>query len=123
MIKLKKQKFLELGNLEAQRDWGYAPEYVEAMWLMLQQKNPDDYVVGTGETYSIKYFVERAFDIVNLNYQKFVKINKIYFRPAEVELLIADFSKINKKIGWKPKIKIEKLIEKMVINDLKLLKK
>ena len=87
------------------------------------KKNPDDYVVGTGETYSIKYFVERAFDIVGLNYQKFVKINKIYFRPAEVELLIADFSKINKKIGWSPKIKIDKLIEKMVINDLKLLKK
>ena len=82
MIKLKKQKYLELGNLDAQRDWGYAPEYVQAMWLMLQQKTPDDYVVGTGETYSIKYFVQKAFDVVGLNYQKYVKINKIYFRPA-----------------------------------------
>ena len=122
MIKLKKQKYLELGNLDAQRDWGYAPEYVQAMWLMLQQKTPDDYVVGTGETYSIKYFVEKAFDVVGLNYQKYVKINKIYFRPAEVELLIADYSKIRKKIGWKPKTGIEKLIERMVVNDLKLLK-
>ena len=69
--------YLELGNLEAQRDWGYAPEYVQAMWLMLQQKAPDDYVVGTGETYSIKYFVEKAFDIVGLNYQKYVKINYV----------------------------------------------
>ena len=123
MIKLKKQKYLELGNLEAQRDWGYAPEYIEAMWLMLQQKKPDDYVVGTGKTYSIKYFVENAFDIVGLKYQKYVKINKIYFRPAEVDLLIADYSKIRKKIGWRPKTGIEKLIKKMVINDLKLLKK
>ena len=121
MIKLKKLKYLELGNLDAQRDWGYAPEYVQAMWLMLQQKEPDDYVVGNGKTYSIKYFVENAFNIVGLNYQKFVKINKIYFRPAEVDLLIADYSKIRKKIGWKPKTGIEKLIEKMVINDLKLL--
>ena len=122
MIKLKKQKYLELGNLEAQRDWGYAPEYVQAMWLMLQQKAPDDYVVGTGKTYSIKYFVENAFSVVGLNYKKYLKINKIYFRPAEVELLIADYSKIRKKIGWRPKTGIEKLIERMVINDLKLLK-
>jgi len=123
MIKLKKQKYLELGNLEAQRDWGYAPEYVEAMWLMLQQKNPDDYVVGTGETYSIKYFVEKAFDVLGLNYEKYIKINKIYFRPAEVELLEADIGKINKKIGWKAKTKINKLIEKMVLYDLDLLKR
>jgi len=122
MIRHRKQKYLELGNLNAKRDWGYAPEYVEAMWLMLQQKSPDDYVVGNGKTHSIKYFVEKAFDVVGLNYQKYVKINKIYFRPAEVELLIADYSKIQKKIGWKPKVGIDKLIEKMVLNDLKLLK-
>ena len=123
LIKLKKQKYLELGNLEAKRDWGYAPEYVEAMWLMLQQKTPGDYVVGTGQTFSIKYFVERAFGVLNLKYEKYVKINKIYFRPAEVDLLVADFSKINKIIGWKPKTKIDKLIEKMVVNDLNILKK
>ena len=121
MIKLKKQKYIELGNLDAQRDWGYAPEYVQAMWLILQQKKPDDYVVGTGKTYSIKYFVENAFNVVGLNYQKYLKINKIYYRPAEVDLLISDYSKIRKETGWKPKTGIEKLIEKMVINDLKLL--
>ena len=122
MIKLKKQKYLELGNLKAKRDWGYAPEYVQAMRLMLQQKKPDDYVVGSGESHSIKYFVEKAFDVLGLNYQKYIKINKIYFRPAEVDFLIADYNKIQTKIGWKPKIGIDKLIEKMVINDLKLLK-
>ena len=123
LIKLKKLKYLELGNLQAKRDWGYAPEYVEAMWLMLQQKKPDDYVVGTGETKSIKYFVEKAFDVVGLNYEKYLKINKKFFRPAEVELLIADSTKITKKTGWKAKVGINRLIEKMVINDLKLLKK
>ena len=123
LIKLKKLKYLELGNLQAKRDWGYAPEYVEAMWLMLQQKKPDDYVVGTGETKSIKYFVEKAFEAVDLNYEKYLKINKKFFRPAEVELLIADSSKITKKTGWKAKVGINKLIEKMVKNDLKLLKK
>ena len=90
---------------------------------MLQQKTPGDYVVGTGQTFSIKYFVERAFGVLNLKYEKYVKINKIYFRPAEVDLLVADFSKINKIIGWKPKTKIDKLIEKMVVNDLNILKK
>jgi GDPmannose 4,6-dehydratase len=123
MIKLNKQKYLELGNLEARRDWGYAPEYVRAMYLMLQEKEPDDYVVGTGETYSIKYFVEKAFETLGLNFQKYLKINKLYFRPAEVDLLVADCSKINKKIGWKAKIKIDKLIERMVLNDFNLLKK
>ena len=123
LIKLKKLKYLELGNLQAKRDWGYAPEYVEAMWLMLQQKEPDDYVVGTGETKTIKYFVERAFGVLDLKYEKYLKINKKFFRPAEVELLIADSSKIIKETGWKAKTKIDKLIEKMVINDLKLLNK
>ena len=123
LIKLKKLKYLELGNLQAKRDWGYAPEYVEAMWLMLQQKEPDDYVVGTGETKTIKYFVERAFGVLDLKYEKYLKINKKFFRPAEVELLIADSSKIIKETGWRAKTKIDKLIEKMVINDLKLLNK
>ena len=123
MIKLNKLKYLELGNLEAKRDWGYAPEYVKAMWLMLQQKSPDDYVVGTGQTESIKYFVQRAFEVVNLKYEKYLKINKKYFRPAEVELLVANSSKINKKTGWRAKTRIDKLIEKMVLNDLKILEK
>ena len=123
LIKYKKQKFLELGNLEARRDWGYAPEYVRAMWLMLQEKKPDDYVVGTGETYSIKYFTEKAFDIVGLNFQKYIKVNKSLFRPAEVDLLVADSRKIKSKIGWKAKTKINKLIEKMVLNDLNIIKK
>ncbi len=123
LIKIKKKKYLELGNLEAKRDWGYAPEYVEAMWLILQQKNAGDYVVGTGKIHSIKYFVEKAFDCVGLNYEKFVKINKIYFRPSETELLVANPSKINKKTGWKARTKIDELIEKMVTNDLDLLNK
>ncbi|MDC1184945.1 GDP-mannose 4,6-dehydratase [Alphaproteobacteria bacterium] len=123
LIKLKKQKYLELGNLEAKRDWGYAPEYIQAMWLMLQQKEPGDYVVGTGKTYSIKYFAENAFDILGLNFQKHIKINKNFFRPSEVDLLVADSSKIKKSIGWKAKTNVNKLIEKMVINDYNLIKK
>ena len=91
-IKLNKQKYIILGNLEAKRDWGYAPEYIQAMWLMLQQPKPDDYVVGTGETYSIKYFLENAFDVLGLNYQKYLKINKKFFRPSEVDLLVADLA-------------------------------
>ena len=90
---------------------------------MLQQKSPDDYVVGTGQTESIKYFVQKAFEVVNLKYEKYLKINKKYFRPAEVELLLANSSKINKKTGWKAKTGIDKLIEKMVLNDLKILEK
>jgi GDPmannose 4,6-dehydratase len=123
LIKLRKQKYLELGNLEAKRDWGYAPEYIQAMWLMLQQKKPDDYVVGTGETYSVRYFAENAFDILGLNLNKYLKINKKIFRPAEVDLLVADPTKIKNKIGWKAKTKINDLIEKMVVNDFNLIKK
>jgi GDPmannose 4,6-dehydratase len=123
LIKLNKKKYLELGNLESKRDWGYAPEYIQAMWLMLQENNADDYVVGTGKSYSIKYFAERAFYTLGLNYQKYIKINKLYFRPSEVDLLIADASKIENKLGWKAKTKINKLIEKMVLNDYNLLKK
>ena len=93
-IKLKLQKFLELGNLNAERDWGYAPEYVEAMWLILQNDHPDDYVVATGKTHSVKNFVKTAFECVDLNYEKYVKINKDFFRPSEVDLLIGDSSKI-----------------------------
>ena len=90
---------------------------------MLQEKKADDYVVGTGKSYSIEYFAERAFYSLGLNYQKYIKINQLYFRPSEVDLLIADSAKINKKIGWKAKTKINNLIEKMVLNDYNLLKK
>ena len=122
-IKLKLQKFLELGNLNAERDWGYAPEYVEAMWLILQNDHPDDYVVATGKTNSVKNFVKTAFECVDLNYEKYVKINKEFFRPSEVDLLIGDSSKIKKVCGWTPKISFDELVKKMVINDYNNLKK
>ena len=122
-IKLKLQKFLELGNLNAERDWGYAPEYVEAMWLILQNDHPDDYVVATGKTHSVKNFVKTAFECVDLNYEKYVKINKDFFRPSEVDLLIGDSSKIKKICGWTPKISFDELVKKMVINDYNNLKK
>ena len=121
-IKLKKQKILELGNLDAKRDWGYAPEYCQAMWLMLQQQKADDYVVGTGKTYTIKEFAKRAFEVLDLDYNKYIKINKVFFRPSEVELLVADSSKIKKKIGWEAKTNIDKLIEKMVKSDYNFIK-
>lgn len=122
-IKLKLQKFLELGNLDAERDWGYAPEYVKAMWLILQNDHPDDYVVATGKTNSVKNFVKTAFECVDLDYEKYVKINKDFFRPSEVDLLIGDSSKIKKVCGWAPKINFDELVKKMVINDYNNLKK
>ena len=121
-IKLGIEICIELGNLDAQRDWGYAPEYVEAMWLMLQQKEPDDYVVGSGKTHSVKEFVKYAFETVNLDYQKYVKINKNFYRPSEVDLLQSDYTKIKNKVGWKPKTSFEDLISKMVKFDYKRLK-
>ena len=121
-IKLGIENFLELGNLDAKRDWGYAPEYVEAMWLMLQQKEPDDYVVGTGKTHSVKEFVKYAFESVGLDYQKYVKINKDFYRPSEVDLLQSDCTKINNKIGWEPKTSFKDLIFKMVTFDYNRLK-
>ena len=121
-IKLGIENFLELGNLDAKRDWGYAPEYVEAMWLMLQQKEPDDYVVGSGKTHSVKEFVKYAFETVSLDYQKYVKINKNFYRPSEVDLLQSDYTKIKNKVGWKPKTSFEDLIFKMVTFDYNRLK-
>lgn len=109
---------LYLGNLEARRDWGYAPEYVEAMWLMLQQEIPDDYVIATGEVHSVREFVEEAFSLVGLDWKKYVKIDKNYFRPTEVELLKGDASKAHRKFGWKPKIKFKELVRCMLIADL-----
>ena len=117
-ISLGIEKELRLGNLESKRDWGYAPEYVESMWLMLQQKEPDDYVIATNETHSVKEFCEKAFDIVGLDYQEYVKIDKRFLRPLDVNYLQGDYSKAKKKLGWEPKTKFNKLVEKMVKEDL-----
>ena len=116
------QDKLYLGNLDAKRDWGYAKEYVEAMWLMLQQDQPDDYVIATGETHSVKEFLEVAFRHVGLDWQKYVEIDPKYFRPAEVELLIGDSSKARKKLGWEPKTRFEELTKLMVDEDVRRLK-
>jgi len=114
-----KQQFLYLGNLEPKRDWGYAPEYVEVMWQILQQKEPDDFVVGTGEQWSVREFVEQAFSYVGLNWEKYVKIDPRYFRPTETEDLVADFNKIKKTLGWKPRIRFKNLIKIMVDADMR----
>jgi GDPmannose 4,6-dehydratase len=111
---------LRLGNLEAQRDWGFAGDYVEAMWLMLQQDEPSNYVVSTGETHSVRGFCELAFGHVGLDWQKYVVTDERFFRPAEVDLLVGDSSKA-RKLGWKPKIGFEQLVQRMVDADLSLL--
>ena len=121
-IKNNLQKELRLGNLEAKRDWGHARDYIEAMWLMLQQNDPKDYVIGTGEQHSVKEFLEIAFNHVDLNYQDYVKIDKAFFRPAEVETLLADPSNAKKKLKWIPKINFENLVKEMVESDLKNVK-
>jgi len=120
-IKLGLQKKLALGNLEAKRDWGYAKEYVEAMWLMLQQPKGDDYVVATNETHSIRECLDVAFHAVGLNWHDYVEIDSRYYRPSEVDLLIGDHSKARQKLGWEPKTKFQALIELMVEADLRLL--
>ena len=122
-IKAGLQSKLYLGNLDAKRDWGYAKEFVEAMWLMLQQSEPDDYVIATGETHSVREFLEVAFAHVGLDWQKHVEIDPRYFRPAEVELLIGDASKAKRKLGWEPKTKFVELVKLMVDADVELLRK
>ena len=121
-IKAGIQNKLVLGNLDAKRDWGYAKEYVEAMWLMLQQDKPDDYVVATGETHSVKEFLEEAFAHVGLDWEKYVVQDQRYMRPAEVDLLIGDPTKAEKQLGWKPKTKFKDLVKIMVDADMELLK-
>jgi len=111
-------KTLELGNIHSKRDWGYAPEYVEAMWLMLQKKEPDDYVISTGKFNTVKEFVELAFECVGLDMEKYLKINTKYFRPLDLPSIVGDNSKAQEKLGWKPKIKINELVEIMVSNDV-----
>ena len=117
-IKLGRQEHLYLGNLDAKRDWGYAPEYVEAMWLMLQQDQPDDYVVATNETHTVKEFVEHAFAHVGLDWEKHIKYDARYERPAEVDLLIGDATKAKKQLGWEPKVRFPELVKIMVDADL-----
>ena len=121
-IKAGLQDKLFLGNLDAKRDWGYAKEYVEAMWLMLQQDTPDDYVIATNETHSVREFLEVAFGHAGLDWKKFVEIDPNYFRPAEVELLIGDSAKAKKKLGWEPKTKFADLVKLMADADIQLLK-
>jgi GDPmannose 4,6-dehydratase len=118
-IKLGQQNKLSLGNLSAKRDWGHAKEYVEAMWLMLQQDEPDDYVIATGETYSVREFLTVAFEHLNLDWRDFVEIDSKYYRPAEVDLLVGDYSKAKAKLGWEPKIKFKDLVCEMVDHEMR----
>jgi GDPmannose 4,6-dehydratase len=117
-IKCGLDKSLFLGNLDARRDWGYAPEYVQGMWLMLQQDRPDDYILATNETHSVREFVEHAFDRVGLDWKEFVKHDQRYERPAEVDLLIGDASKAKKQLNWEPQVRFEELVRIMVDADL-----
>jgi len=120
-IKLGLEKKIKLGNLDAKRDWGYAGEYVEAMWIMLQQDKPDDYVVGTGKCHSVKEFLEAAFSYVGLDPYKYLEIDETFYRPSEVMLLQADASKAEKKLGWRPKMSFEELVKIMVDEDIRRL--
>jgi|688.fasta_scaffold09694_27 GDPmannose 4,6-dehydratase len=114
---------ISLGNLDAKRDWGYAPDYVEAMWLILQQDNPDDYVIATGETKSIREFLDIAFKYVGIeNWEPYIKVDPKFFRPAEVDILRGDYSKAHKQLDWYPKTTFEDLVKIMINNDLKILK-
>ncbi|MCK5708148.1 MAG: GDP-mannose 4,6-dehydratase [Candidatus Aureabacteria bacterium] len=121
-IKLGLANKLYLGNLDAKRDWGYAPEFVEAMWLMLQQDKPDDFVIATGETHTVKEFVECAFSHADLDWKKYVEIDKRYYRPTEVNLLLGDSSKAKKILGWEPKIKFNELVKIMLDADIEKFK-
>jgi len=117
-IKLGMQDELRLGNLEARRDWGYAPDYVHAMWLMLQQDHPDDYLVATGETHSVREFCQVAFDHVGLDWEKFVVVDPKFYRPAEVDLLVGDPGKAKRLLGWEPSVTFQELVRIMTDADL-----
>ena len=121
-IKLGKQKYLYLGNINAKRDWGHAKDYVEAMWLMLQKKKPKDFVVGTGQMHSVLEFVKLAFKVVGLDYKKYLKLNESLLRPAEVDTLKADYAQARKILKWKPKTNFKQLVKEMVTEDLKFFK-
>jgi len=122
-IKLGLQKDVHLGNLDARRDWGFAGDYVRAMWLMLQQDSPDDYVIATGETHAVRELCEVAFNHVGLNWEDYVVVDPKFYRPAEVDLLIGDPTKAKEQLGWIPKVSFKELIEMMVDADLKMVKK
>jgi len=122
-IKLGLQDKLYLGNLEAKRDWGFAGDYVEAMWRMLQQDEPDDFVIATGETHSVREFAERVFEKLDLDYQEFVSIDQRYFRPTEVDALLGDASKARKQLGWEPKVSFDQLISMMIEADMEAAQK
>ena len=117
-VKLGRQSKLFLGNLDAKRDWGYAPDYVEAMWMMLQHPQPDDYVIATGETHSVREFLDLAFGQVELDWKKYVEIDPRYYRPNEVDLLLGDCAKAKRILGWEPRVRFEELVKLMVEADL-----
>jgi GDPmannose 4,6-dehydratase len=120
-IKARRQDLLHLGNLEARRDWGFAPDYVRAMWLMLQQPRPDDYVVATGEAHSVREFLEAAFSCAGLDWERYVRISPRYYRPTDVDLLVGDASKARKVLGWTPSVSFKELVELMVEADVRAL--
>ena len=120
-IKLGMQRELSLGNLDAKRDWGFAGDYVKAMWLMLQQEEPDDYVIATGETHTVKEFVEIAFEHVGLDWKEYVVQDPKFMRPAEVDLLLGKPSKAKQQLGWQPEVTFEQLVKLMVESDLERL--
>lgn len=122
-IKLGIARELRLGNLDARRDWGFAGDYVEAMWLMLQREKPGDYVVGTGETHSVKEFVEAAFEHLALDWKKYVKVDKEFFRPADVHVLLADARRARRELAWRPKVGFRELVTMMVESDLERVRK
>ncbi|HEX9116738.1 MAG TPA: GDP-mannose 4,6-dehydratase [Anaerolineae bacterium] len=117
-IKLGLAQELRLGNLEARRDWGWAPDYVRAMWLMLQQERPDDYVVATGETHSVREFCQEAFGCLDLDWEKYVVVDPRFYRPAEVDLLVGDPSKARRQLGWEPSVTFRELVRQMVEADM-----
>jgi len=119
MILARKQDKLYLGNLEAKRDWGFAPEYVEVMWKMLQREEPQDYVIGTGEGHTVREFLESSFEYAGLDYGKYLQVDKRYFRPTEVDVLIADSTKARTKLNWKPRIRFDDLVKIMVDADMR----
>jgi GDPmannose 4,6-dehydratase len=121
-IKLGLQDKLYMGNLDARRDWGYARDYVEAMWMIMNAEEPDDYVVATGETHSVREFLEQTFGYLDLEWEKYVEIDPRYFRPAEVDLLLGDASKVREKLGWEPKVTFDDLVKLMTDHDLQLAK-
>jgi len=121
-IKKGLQKKIKLGNIKSKRDWGHAKDFVEAMWLMLQEKSPDDYVIGTGEMHSVEEFARKAFKCVNLNFEDYLEQDKSLLRPAEVDTLLADYSKAKKVLKWKPKVLFDDLVTSMVESDLEFVK-